>query len=100
MNLQSPQYSNNSKADLFSKQRSPSMRNKRIPSAQDNYMCYSNQNLKVHKSESPSKVYEEIRRRKSHHMENSTNSNNSNTKKKIKINTNDQDIMTSIQTLK
>lgn len=32
--LQSPQYSSSSKTDLFSKHRSPSFRNKRVPSVQ------------------------------------------------------------------
>lgn len=57
INLQSPQYSNSSKADLFSKQRSPSIRNKRIPSSHDNYICYSNQNLKINRNDSPSKGF-------------------------------------------
>jgi len=54
--MHSPQYSNSSKTDLFSKQRSPSFQRKRIPSAQEHYLCFSNQNLKISKNDSPSKL--------------------------------------------
>lgn len=53
-NLLSPQYCNSNKQELF-KNRSPSFRNKRIPSVQDPYLGCSNQNLKGSKQDSPSK---------------------------------------------
>ena len=56
-NFLSPQFCNQ-KQDFFSKQRSPSYRNKRIPSAHENYLCSSNQNLKTYKQDSPSKYSE------------------------------------------
>lgn len=87
----SPQYSTSNKADLFSKQRSPSVR-QRIPSMQE---CLSSHNLKA-KGDSPS----EIRRRKSQHE--SHNLNNSNGKKPRSRNANNctQDLITSVQDLK
>ncbi len=59
----SPQH-NNIKHDLFTKQRSPSFRTKRIPSVQDQHLGSSN-HLKVIKPDSPSKLSEEIKRRRS-----------------------------------
>ena len=58
ISVQSPAYSNSSKADLFSKQRSPSFRTKRIPSAQEHFLCASNQHIKPFKPDSPSKCSE------------------------------------------
>lgn len=46
--------SSTSKIDIL-KQISPSFRNKRIPSVQDNCSYASNQNLKISKNDSPSK---------------------------------------------
>ena len=97
--IQSPQYSNSGKADLFSKHRSPSFRNKRIPSVQDNVLCFSSHNIKCIKNDSPSKHSEEIRRRKS--QVDSHQLNNSNGKKKSKnISCGNKDLLTSIQDLK
>lgn len=99
--LQSPQYSSSSKTDLFSKHRSPSFRNKRIPSVQEPFLCHSNQQLKHSKNDnSPSKFSEEVKRRKSQHLD-SHNLNSSNGKKKCKVSNNStRDLMTSIQDLK
>lgn len=92
LHMQSPQYSNSSKADLFAKQRSPSLRTKRVPSMQE---CLSSQHLKLSKGDSPS----EIRRRKSQH--DSNNLNGSNGKKRNKMANNcTQDLISSIQDLK
>lgn len=101
-NLLSPQYSNSNKQELF-KNRSPSFRNKRIPSVQDPYLCYSNQNLKGSKQDSPSKCSQEIKRRKSHYLDSNQLSNSTNKKRQkghIVQHTDTQNIINSIQDLK
>lgn len=49
LTIQSPHFSNSSKVELLS-HISPTFRNKRIPSAQDNYSYSSNHNLKISKT--------------------------------------------------
>lgn len=53
-NIQSPTFSSSSKIDLASKL-SPSFRNKRIPSGQDNFTCHWNRVNSCKKLDSPSK---------------------------------------------
>ena len=105
--MQSPQYSNSGRVDLFGKQRSPSFR-KRIPSTQEHYLCHSNQNLRSSKQDSPSKCNEEIKRRKSQLGEQNALTSSSSKKKSKNISNSSannnphfsQDIINSIQLLK
>ena len=101
--LLSPQFSNSGKQDLFTKQRSPSFRNKRIPSVQEHLLCASNHNLKTSKQESPSKFSEDIKRRKSHYVDSNHLSNSGNKRKgkgQAVQDQNAQNIINSIQDLK
>jgi predicted metal-dependent hydrolase len=99
----SPQFSTSGKHDLFHKQRSPSFRSKRIPSVQEHLLCSSNQNIKTCKQDSPSKLSEEIKRRRSHYAESNQLSHSGNKKKargQSKNDTNAQNIINSIHDLK
>ena len=105
--LLSPQCGS-AKPELFTKcrspslrnQRSPSCRNKRIPSLQE-HLCHSNHILRSSKQESPSKGSEEFKRKKSQLNENNQ-LNGSSAKKKLQANgnLNTQNIINSIQDLK
>lgn len=73
LTLQSPHNNVNhsnlsSKIHVLSSNISPTFRNKRIPSAHDNYCYASNQNLKMTKIESPSKFSQGLKRRKSQYI--------------------------------
>ncbi len=54
LSLQSPH--NSHKPELLQQAISPSFRNKRIPSAHESYSYSSNHNLKISKTDSPSKL--------------------------------------------
>lgn len=55
LTIHSPKFSASGRAEFMSNKMSPSFRNKRIPSALDNYSCENN-NVKLSKNESPSKL--------------------------------------------
>jgi hypothetical protein len=76
LTIHSPKFTASGRAEFMSNKMSPSFRNKRIPSALDNYSCESNNN-KLSKNESPSKLSEECARRKSQLGENNPNKANS-----------------------
>lgn len=62
LNIHSPHFSSSSKIDLVSRL-SPCFRNKRIPSAQDNYACHWNRANSCKKLDSPTKISEKNRKR-------------------------------------
>ena len=104
--LLSPQFATSGKHDLFSKQRSPSFRNKRVPSVQEHCPASHSHALKASKQDSPSQFSEEIKRRRSEYL-NSNQLVHSSSKKKSKTqikndknDTNSQNIINSIQDLK